>query len=380
MKRAWIAKAASSVLAPLMVLALAELALRLAWSNPYRPPRPVDAYLSRMNTPGSRATAKIAGLYEGAVEVRGEITRWGSLSNGNSDAAAPLIAIGGSTTETALVAEGERWPDLLEQPAMNFGVAENCAIDSSRSLRYLLEELGLRPRRILLMHGINDLTEMLRAPSEFSLQAFPRRPIGEMLAAEADRVILGIRVRKSSLLSWLSFRYHNARGRDVTGVAPESIRESAPPLADRHLLEATARLRASLPAREAVYRTIAELAERHGAGVVLMTQPHSLREDYRPYRAERRLRRPWREGWMSHAQHAKLLDIVNQHTRSMATDLGVYIVDVVACFGELDPSPLFFDSVHYTRLGSHEVARCVNEGLAGLDDAGLPTRPRATAP
>ena len=177
MKSVWLGRAVLVVLAPLLTFMLLEGLLRLTWINPYTAPPPVDRYQSRLGDPWWRASAYTGGLYEGGGRIQGVRTQFRSLSSGGPDATTPVLALGGSTTEAVLVPEGQRWPDLLHPPAMNYGVAENSVIDSYRNLSLLLNEMDLRPQRILLMHAVNDLTEILRAPDHFGMDLLPHRPI-----------------------------------------------------------------------------------------------------------------------------------------------------------------------------------------------------------
>jgi hypothetical protein len=367
MKRVWLAKLTLALSAPLMVLCGSELMLRLVWSNPYRPAPPVDQYRSRLAMPWSRASANVAGLYEGGGWVYGETTPLRSLSSGRSTLPTPVLAIGGSTTQAMLVPEGERWPDLLEPPAMNFGTESNCVIDSYRNLRMLFEEIGLRPERVLVMHGVNDLTEILRGPDNFDLEKLSHRMLLIPLEEEAKQRVLGIAVRDSSLLSWLNFNLYEWIGRDITEAAPISeVPDDAPSLSNAQFEALAAYLMTVLPARAEVFHAIARLAAQHGADLVLMTQPHAMRPDYQPYRVERRMRRSLGAQFMTHEQHALLLDLINQHTRDVAARLEAPLIDLALCFDELDPTPLFYDGVHYTPQGSRAASKCVNEDMPPL--------------
>jgi hypothetical protein len=223
------------------------------------------------------------------------------------------------------------------------------------------------------MHGVNDLTEILRAPDHFSLDGLPHRPLWNPLEAEASHRVLGIAVRDSWLLSFMSFSLYESIGRDITRAAPPSdVPPDAPVMGPELAAALTAYVESVLPLREQAFAAIAELTREHGAELVLVTQPHAMRPDYEPYLVERRMQRSYRSRFMTHEQHAALLDRMNQHTREVAARLGVGLVDVAACFDALDPTPLFYDGVHYTPAGSHAVAACVNEQIpplpAGRDD------------
>ena len=367
MKSVWLARAALVVLAPLLAFTLLEGLLRLAWVNPYTPSPPVDRYQSRLGDAWWRASAYTGGLYDGGGRIQGVRTRFRSLSGGGPDVATPVIALGGSTTEAVLVPQGQRWPDLLEPPAMNYGVAENSVIDSYRNLSLLLNEIDLRPQRILLMHAVNDLTEILRAPDHFGIDLLPHRPIHNPLEAEATRRIMGVPVRDSWLLSFISFQFYERVGRDLTRAAPPVV---LPPnaifLGEPQIQALADYVKTLLPARKQAIQAIQELAAAHGAELVLLTQPHAMRPDYEPYLVERRMMRTFRSQWMPYEGDAMLFGIVNDHTRQVAADLGLALVDVDQCFEALNPTPLFYDGVHYTPMGSVAVAECINNTLPPL--------------
>lgn len=374
MKRIWLARLVLALAAPIVAVAILEILLRLLWSNPYRPAPPVDEYRSRLETTWSRASANVAALYEGGGTIYGEHTRFRSLSSGGVGEPTPVLALGGSTTETALVPEGERWPDLLEPPAMNYGVNDNCVVDSQRNLQFLFEETGLRPARVLVMHAVNDLTEILRAADNFGLELLPHRPLYNPLEAEAESDVLGVPVGDSWLLSFLSFNLYERIGRDLTRAAPPSdLPDDAPLLTDVQIEALTAYVQSMLPVREEVFVAMRDLARGYGAELFLMTQPHAMRPDYQPYRVERRMRRFLGSQFMTHEQHAGLLGLMNDHTREVAERLGTGLIDVAACFRALDPTPLFYDGVHYTHAGSKAVARCVNEELPPLSASSAST-------
>ena len=121
-----------------------------------------------------------------------------------------------------------------------------------------------------------------------------------------------------------------------------------------------------LPARRKTIEAIHQLALEHGAELVLLTQPHAMREDYEPYLVERRMMRTFRSQWMAYEDDARLFGLINDHTRQVAADLGLTLVDVAQCFEGLDPTPLFYDGVHYTPQGSTAVAECINNALPPL--------------
>ena len=68
------------------------------------------------------------------------------------------LVLGGSTTESALVDEGKRWPDLLAIPSLNFGKSRLNSSHTLINLHVLLNKYKLKPDYIFIMDGINNLS------------------------------------------------------------------------------------------------------------------------------------------------------------------------------------------------------------------------------
>ncbi len=359
-----------ALLMPLLLVILVEGLLRLVWTNPYLATEQAeqtwtnrDGQLSmlRLHPPGLDFHATAAGLYPDGGEIR---VRWGELRDlvAARETGTDLLALGGSTTECALVPEGSRWPELLEPSAANFGVSGNTLIESYRNLRYLLEVRGLRPKRVMVMHGVNDLHELLSRPQDFELRRWVKGLPVEFLRRESEETVLGVRIRDSSLLSMVKFYRGELFGRVHLDASLHQRREQErlPLLSASDFVELKTILRGqALPKRGLVFAALAELAASYAFELVLLTQPHAFDARYRPMGADLRQHPLWQGKRADLGQAALLMDLINQHTRDSAARLGLELRDLAKCIAELDPSPLFFDAVHFTPAGCRAVADCL---------------------
>jgi hypothetical protein len=130
-----------------------------------------------------------------------------------------VLASGGSTTECGLIPESQRWPDLLQQPAYNYGVSGNTSIDGYYNLKFLIENHIVKPSHVFIMYAVNDLRAFLnKGADKFRLRNWNRTSIklGNLLESidEANKKVLwDFRIRDSALLSFLHYSNANFRGR-----------------------------------------------------------------------------------------------------------------------------------------------------------------------
>jgi lysophospholipase L1-like esterase len=365
----------SWVIIPLLALASAELLLGAFWTNPYLLSNNHGVY-TRFHPPELLLYAAIRNrLYPGEHRVRIFVDSDMALSGGSTNSSSDAISIGGSTTESALVPEGHRWPDLLDQPARNFGVSGNTSIDGYYDLKYLVETEGAKLERVFIMFAINDLRTFLsKGPGKFAIEGW-NEPI-ENAAATIDqvneRVLFGIRIRDSALLSYLRYSTNNFVGRDFFSSYYQQRQAQAGLFTvtetefDRLMKTFKSEF---LPQRRRVYEQISELANRHNLRLVLLSQPHAYTLDYEPYQVDLRLLPRLDDKKMSIGQAAALMNSINAQTRELAGTLGHDFIDVATCFSQSGTNHLFYDSVHYTLRGSHELAGCVNRHLRNRAEA-----------
>jgi hypothetical protein len=347
-------------------LVLIEFVLAAFWINPYLLSTKHAAY-TRFHPPGLLAYAAIRDqLYPGHHRVRIYVDRDMAIARGSEKAEASPISIGGSTTETALVPEGQRWPDLLSPPSQNYGVSGNTLIDGYHNLKFLLEEVGQKPGYVYVMFGINDLRAFLtKGSNSFSIQEWhqPRDNILSNIDHVNEELLPGVRVRDSALLSFLRYQTNNFIGREffTSYSAQKKAQDALLFLTDSEADDLFTNLRTRyLPKRSKVIEAYSMLAAKHDLPLYFIGQPHAYVEDYKPYRADLRLMPVIGNKKMTIAQAARFLSAINEHTRKASQGLGHSYIGVDRCFAANGIDGLFYDSVHYTLKGSQRFATCVN--------------------
>ncbi len=355
------------LLLPLLCILLIELGLRWLWLNPYSLYAEPHSE-SRLHEPGLVAYVNVDNdTYPGTHSIRFAINSTKAVSSGPAANPGEIIALGGSTTECGLIPEGQRWPDLLDPPAHNFGVSGNTSLDSYQNLKYLLAKGAPKFKTILLMHGVNDLDRFLSRGLE-DFNRWEPRPIANVLAMldSADQQIFSfLRVKDSALLSFIRYYSNNLKGRPFyTPLAKQAAAQAGQaPLSDSGFAGLTQRLRKELlPAREKIYRQLAELCDRAGLDLVLLTQPHAFAADYRPPGPDLRVFPSYHGKLLNTAQTSFVMDLINNQTRSLAAQLDLRLLDADACFTAGNTDLWFFDSVHYTPEGAKQFATCINQG------------------
>jgi hypothetical protein len=310
-------------------------------------------------------------LYRDGGKIRFAIDENMAISNGSGQTQnQTAIALGGSTTECGLVPEGLRWPDLLRLPTLNYGVAGNTSIDGYYNLRFLIEKKIMKPTDVFLMYVTNDLRAFLRKGSNtFTLESWNESPVNPLSLFDNSKqvVLFGYRVQDSSLLSFINFHFRNIGGLRKFYETYLSFRKTQDTLEQLPQDEFNSFLRSFrlnfLPKRAAVYTEIDSFAKRHGLNLIFLTQPNSYRMDFRAFHDDLRLFPVYNNKKMTLEQAARVMKILNDQNRELARVLNRHLIDTEACFSPFDPSPLFYDSIHYTVRGSRQFAECVNNFL-----------------
>ncbi len=365
--RSLLARIALGVFSSALLLMVAEGALRLVWSNPYVLELDPKPYF-RLHRPAISAAVSAEGLYERGAALRFATDADRAIRGGSTKARSTSIALGGSSTESALVPEGQRWTDLLPGGTRNFGVSANSLVESYWNLRFLIGEEGLQPERVFVMHSVNDLRALLIAGAEsFSVDRWRQAPV-DLFSIDnpAQTVAFGISIRQSSLLSFIRFRQGELGGRVIlpTSLHNRDAQMRLPTLGD----DAFVRFREALeqdflPMRTTVFLKIAAFAQAKELRIAILSQPNAYRVDYRPFDHDLRLY-PLVDGKkMTLDQAAETMTIINRHSLLVAQHHGWDAADVAGCFSRHDPSNLFYDSVHLTPEGCRALADCVADEL-----------------
>lgn len=344
-------------------LVICEVVLRLVWANPYRLEPMPEPYI-RLHRPEMRASVSARYLYPdgGRVEFCTGPDR--AVVSGKENRGTFAVALGGSTTESALVPEGSRWPDLVAGSPRNYGVSGNTSVDSYWNLRFLTALPEGPIETVYLTHAVNDLRAYLSEGAKaFDVETWRQPPV-DLLGIDqpGQQVAPGVAIRDSWLLSFLRFTEREVRGRSIFDayLANRNSQAHLPTLDEASFRGFRHGLRTRLlPARARVFGRIADVAGSVGARVVICSQPHAYRSDYRPFHDDLRLFPVVKGKRLSTSQAAEVMGILNRQNMAVAEQHGWRAVDAAAVFAVEDPSPLFYDSVHFTPSGSRLFAEVV---------------------
>jgi lysophospholipase L1-like esterase len=299
-----------------------------------------------------------------------------------------ILAIGGSTTESLYLDDTETWPHLLQQ---RLGAARgradvwvgNAGKSGLNSRHHVVQALQLLPQLpqmdvVLVLAGVNDLHHRLSLDTDF-------RPIDqEPRSAFADLYARAFDVRPAPQPLWqpvqLARRVAQLLARWGGEAEPvELIQDDAGRVYEkwrRHRSEAT-RWRSALPNLDSALReyaanlhTIADIAQRHGARVVFVTQP--VMWDAQLGAAERALlwlggvgefqREPGHEYYRAEA----LAEGMARYNTALLEVCAVRGLDCVDLAGALPrDTRSFYDDCHFNEAGSRRVATLLAEHLAG---------------
>ncbi|HEY1749696.1 MAG TPA: hypothetical protein VGG29_00410 [Caulobacteraceae bacterium] len=352
-------------------LVTAEVLLRLTWADP-KAERPVGedyGLYVRLQQPNSSAVNDLTGLYAGAGKVPFRTDANGAVL-GPHHPGLPLVHFyGGSTTENGVVPEGHRWVDLIQGvDARNFGLAHNNLINDYANFKYNLEHLP-PPTEAYFMEAANDLVFSALTPAQLNDKPTKQPSKIRIYVYDFGRELLDhLQVSSKPLRDyWRADPYLNAQ-RHLTWLSD----------ADFNTYVATV-LTPTLEHRERVIRAIAALGRQHHVKITFLTQPNDYRPDFHAYEGYDLRTYPRLNGKMfTMQQSATLIRLTNESTMATASEEGASVIDVAKAFESQDPTPLFYDSFHYTPAGSQLFAGVVNRARATKAFAATapPARPR----
>ena len=297
-----------------------------------------------------------------------------------------ILAIGGSTTESLYLDDAETWPRLLqEQLGAARGRADvwvgNAGKSGLNSRHHVVQVLQLLPQLpqidvLLLLVGVNDLHHRLSRDADF-------RPIDqEPRSAFSELYVRAFDVRPEPQSLWqpvqLLRRMAQLRARwDGEDPPVALVQDDAGRIYEkwrRHRREAS-HWRSELPDLNSALReyaanlhTIADVAQRHGASVVFVTQPVMWHAQLSP--AQRALlwlggvgdfqREPGHEYYRVEALSRGMAQY-NAALLEVCALRGLDCVDLAGAL--LRDTRIFYDDCHFNEAGSRRVASLLAEHL-----------------
>lgn len=353
----------------LIILLVSEFALRLTWVNPYQLKNDHLAY-TRLHPAGLHLEGVVSELYPGRHLIAFHINDDYSLAGDFQENPTPVnIAVGGSTTECGLVPEGNRWPDLLNEPALNYGVSANTLIDGFYNLRYINETVGENIGNVFVMFAVNDLRAyLLKGHANFTREKW-RQKLGNIADSIDDasrKVFAGLQLKQSYVLSFVQYYWSQYAGRDFYSGAilsrEKQKRLDYLPDSDYEffLREFSEQF---LPKREEILEDYYRYTSENNINLIFLTQPHAFGRKFPAHTMDLRLYPVVDGKKMTGEQAAAVMDLLNNQTRTFSKTHNLTLIDVESCLEKNAPHEMFYDSVHYTLEGSKAFSECVNEAL-----------------
>lgn len=371
-----------SLLVPVVVFILpfivAEVILRLTTDNYYSHMSVIVDEIPRgirLTWPMEK-TFNAAGLYEDGGETRFRITEKRNIYPGYENAGQNLILFfGGSTTESPMVKEGARYPDLIGKSLgyypMNYGNSGNASIESSINLEYLLDKYDFRPKIIFLQAGWNDYGIFMKSGSAKAISEIEE--LIDVRNGSKDTEFVKKRINSYIRKSYVIAHIYMAMKENFKDSYLENLINDAransliPAVSDE---EFEAFIRSSgfvsfLENRKITYGRFIKTAKEQGAKVVVYTEPTGYVEGYKSYAGpEVRLFPTTLDGKrMSLEQARRVQELISGTTREAAHEGNALLIDLDRLFPRRDTSALIYDAFHYSEEGSRLIAELTVQGI-----------------
>lgn len=266
-----------------------------------------------------------------------------------------IVALGGSTTEGLFLSDGRTWPEQLSvRLAETFPDVwvNNAGMDGQTTFGHivLLRSVvaRLRPTLAVFLIGLNDLGHT--AANTFDDGLVPQNSGLRRLANAAAEWSDVVNV------TWNLTRAARARNRGL-GHSEVDLRKAVHlVLPDEAMAETEATYRAVLPGYADRLRQIADLARATGIEPVWLTQPALYGDAVDPTTGVDLTYVQVNGRGNGHLEW-RLLENQNAVTRQVATEKGVFLVDLAAEMPK--DSRYYYDFVHFTNDGAAHVAEIV---------------------
>lgn len=333
-------------------LILFEILLRIFWSSPYVQ-NFKGAYFHDPHL--DLKFQNIEKLYDYDRDIKFRTGKYGEILGSKSVNKTNLyaFALGGSSTESALVPEGKRWPDLLSIPTYNFGKSRLNSSHTLANLKYILNNYDLKPKIIFVMDGVNNLSNYIKwgvdglsSPNYFddkSLYKF-------ILKNYYTSAFFFSLVKRSDY--FLFYKLDVDRRKTMTLISNIELEE--------YLIENQTEITKSL---KEIYGKIRDVGVKNGIEVIILTQPNSYSKDYKVHNYDLRVTPIIKNKALTIDQARMVSNQHNEITMNVANNLNLRVIDVAKCFQNEDPSKLLYDSHHLTIEGSIHLAECINNQL-----------------
>jgi lysophospholipase L1-like esterase len=348
----------------------AELLLRFTTNNIYKDMSVINDEITkgvRLHWP-MRNSINVEGLYEGSGEVDFTIDEKRYVYPGYENIGQDLaLFFGGSTTESVTVREGVRFSDLtgksLNLYPMNYGKSGNNSLESFLNLKYLFKEFGYKPRIVFMLHGVNDFGIFLKSGGKPDVISNINVLLDTRNGSRNQEFIkqrINSWIRKSYVVAHVYIAMKAMGDSYLEKLIKDGGSQSDNMASDDDFKSfvQSPQFQSFLMNRKETYKKFIGAAKENGSKVVIYTQPVTYTEKYKSYVGfDLRIFPITLKGKrMNIAQARRLYDIISKNTREAAEEGNALLIDLDKLFSQMDPSPLIYDTLHYTEKGSKLIA------------------------
>jgi lysophospholipase L1-like esterase len=270
-----------------------------------------------------------------------------------------ILTIGGSTTESLFLSDGQTWTDELARRLQSElpGVwVNNAGIDGHTTYGHLvlLHQVvtKLQPTVAVFLVGVNDVA--LERPNTFDvgvqLEPSPARRTLNAAAARSAVVGFGLNLARAARA--------RARGLGHSEVDLTTARRLVQD--EEEVADTVARARGTLPGYRSRLEQIVRTCRDHGIRPVLVTQPALFGDAIDPVTGVD-LETVQVSGRGNGHLEWQLLEAVNDVTRDVAHQHDAWLIDLARALAK--DSRYYYDFVHFTNEGSARVGEIVAHAL-----------------
>lgn len=257
------------------------------------------------------------------------------------------VALGGSTTESALVQENYRWADLIKIPTLNFGKSRLNSSQTYENYAHILNHYRLTPKKVFLMDGSNNLSAYLSRGEKSLDNPNTKSSFYRFMLKHSYSLALSWTMLKKS--DYLKFYKAQVALNLRIPLLPENelkiYWKKNKLLIDQTITKSLGKFKS--------------LSKEKNIKLIVLSQPHAFFEDFSMQLNELRTTPVINGKRLSLQQSGWLMDEFNKVTLDVASKLGLNYFDVSECLKDSNSIEMY-DAFHYTKSGSKSFAHCLN--------------------
>ena len=334
----------------IIFLILTELILRIFWNSPYLPYFK-DAYFHAPNL--NLKFKNIDKLYDYNKTILFRTSELGNIIGNDNileKSSIYALAVGGSSTESALVPEGMRWPDLLSIPTYNFGKSRLNSSHTVANLKFIFENYNLEPKAVFVTDNVNNLSNYLKWGKDglSSPEFIKNKDLYKFILTNYyTAAFIFLNIKKSDY--FLFYKLDVDRRKKIEEISRNEL--------DNYLRLNRNKMFNSIKIK---FNEMKDISIKNNFDLFILTQPNSYNNNFKIHNYDIRITPIINKKILSIENAKKISDFYNDLTIEVAKSIGINFIDINKCFQKSEIEDLLYDSFHLTINGSKYFAKCIN--------------------